>query len=159
MCVCVCVCVCVCQWCVPVVCVCVCVRACMCASVMRRHLVHILLPSSERRERERDRGRERQRETERERERERKRESESLGERERERERERKREGGGGGERLSEEGRRGKAMIAKRVLTGELERYAHPSSWLMGGFGTLTATFDSPCDSSTALNVNRINSS
>ena len=80
------------------------------------------------------------------------------GEREREREEERERkpgEGGGGErerERLREEGRRGKAMIAKRVLN-ELERYAHPSSWLMVRFGTLTAAFDSPYGSSTAFNI------
>ena len=76
------------------------------------------------------------------------------------RERERGREGGGGeGERDTEGGReKGKAMIANRVLN-ELERYAHPSSWVVVRFGTLTAAFDSPCGSSTAFNINRINSS
>ena len=32
---------------------------------------------------------------------------------------------------LPNRGREGKAMIAKRILN-ELEKYAHPSSWLMG---------------------------
>ena len=98
---------------------------------------------------ERDRGRERERERERERKR----------KREREREEERDRERGGGGRKsLREEGRRGKAVIAKRILN-ELEKYAHHSSWLMGRFGTPTATFGSPCWSSTTFNINRINSS
>ena len=95
--------------------------------------MHIPLPSSEKGGREeRDRGREREREREREEER----------ERERERGREREREGGGERKRLREEGRRGKAVIAKRILN-ELEKYAHHSSWLMGRFGTPTATFGS----------------
>ena len=97
---------------------------------------------------ERDRGRERERERERERKR----------KREREREEERDRERGGGRKSLREEGRRGKAVIAKRILN-ELEKYAHHSSWLMGRFGTPTATFGSPCWSSTTFNINRINSS
>ena len=98
---------------------------------------------------------EERREIEEEKEREREREREEKRERERGKERER---GGGGRKRLREEGRRGKAVIAKRILN-ELEKYAHHCSWRMGRFGTPTATFGSPCRSSTTFNINQINSS
>ena len=104
------------------------------------------IEEEKKREREREREREEKRERERERERERGRERERKRERERERERERKRERERGGGEKETEGGRGKVVIAKRILNG-LEKYAHHSSWLMGRFGTPTATFGSPCRS------------
>ena len=133
----------------------------------------------ERRERERERARERERGKEREREREREwerkrergRDRERGRERERERERERKRErererGGGeetGGGRESEkrvriEGGRVRLWLQKESSTNLKNMHILLHGWWVR-FGTPTAAFGSPCGSSTAFNINRINSS